>query len=748
MIDIKSQIIRPALDLEDLKVVASAEGWKLTDLRSLHFFLNRSFKYRRKITITEQSGSDLTDYQVLIELNSSNFDFSHAQTNGEDIRFTDASGNLLDYWIEEWDAVNQSAKIWVKVPHVPANGTAEIFMYYGNPELASASNPDETFLFYDDFEGSYKECIFNGDYYEIHKITIDSTTHGNYGLRYPFTLIFQIPSNITNLTCWKSRDGSTWEQLSEKTRDTMECGDECVRFDYDNNVAVVNVAFYPDSDDLYIKFEDGGGNIVEAKLIKIPKYWDDRRSVLVIMIDDIYRSWNNIGANSDTMVDCFRSRGLWMTAAPVTQDTDWDKLQTQVNEGYVEVGSHSRTHPRIPYDDVESEIEGSKQDILNNLTLSDLQGQFVLTYIDPWGECDNDIRNQLGISHYLAERAANVERVSGDYPEKDKSICIFYTNWDSANNLYERTACVTTPWEWEDNLGETFLRCRELGGIYIVYCHPSNYDSAKTPQWADAVSGFEDVWYTGLGFLYEYWLIAERGLITVSGYDGSAWHDISYTPAENNGLVGAVDLTPAAEEPNDLKLKPSKWTVIEDESKFRLSARECSDVQCLFLRDIGTQSGRAYLYVQIPDTSKIALDFRARITDNNYAAISIDDSTLETGAGCGVAISPPVTLFFGQNDMDLYYVSNNSTISIETNDKEWHDYTIAANTTNYIKIVKDGQVKISNKPLNYNADVFRYIQIWLCGGSFTGPGAFFDNIRVRKYTDPEPSISVGDEETS
>ena len=109
MIDIKSQIIKPALKLEDLRVVASAEGWKLTDLHSLGFFLNRNFKYRRKITITEQSGTDLTDYQVLVELNSTNFNFEHAQTNGEDIRFTDASGNLLSYWIESWDAVNESA---------------------------------------------------------------------------------------------------------------------------------------------------------------------------------------------------------------------------------------------------------------------------------------------------------------------------------------------------------------------------------------------------------------------------------------------------------------------------------------------------------------------------------------------------------------------------------------------------------------------------------------------------------------
>jgi len=154
MIDIKSQIIKPSLNLEDLRVVASAEGWGLTDLRSLHFFLNRNFKYRRKITITEQSGSDLTDYQVLIELNSTNFDFSHAQTNGEDIRFTDASGNLLDYWIEEWDAVNEGAKVWVKVPSIPANSSVEIFMYYGNSEVVDASDGDAVFEFFDDFWGT------------------------------------------------------------------------------------------------------------------------------------------------------------------------------------------------------------------------------------------------------------------------------------------------------------------------------------------------------------------------------------------------------------------------------------------------------------------------------------------------------------------------------------------------------------------------------------------------------------------
>jgi len=112
-------------------------GWKIDSM---------TFKYRRKITITEQSGSDLTNYQVLIELNSTNFDFTHAQINGEDIRFTDASGNLLNYWIEEWDAVSETAKVWVKVPSIPANSSVEIQMYYGNPEVASESDAVATFI--------------------------------------------------------------------------------------------------------------------------------------------------------------------------------------------------------------------------------------------------------------------------------------------------------------------------------------------------------------------------------------------------------------------------------------------------------------------------------------------------------------------------------------------------------------------------------------------------------------------------
>lgn len=109
----------------------------------------RDWTYNKEITIRENSGKSLTDFQVLVELNSANFDFSKAESDGSDIRFS-ADGEELNYWIEEWGA---GAKIWVKVPSIPSNGEAKIKMYYGNPSADAVSDGDKVFEFFDDFEG-------------------------------------------------------------------------------------------------------------------------------------------------------------------------------------------------------------------------------------------------------------------------------------------------------------------------------------------------------------------------------------------------------------------------------------------------------------------------------------------------------------------------------------------------------------------------------------------------------------------
>jgi len=116
------------------------------------------WQYQREIVIHENSGETLRDYQVLVELDGDDFP-EEAQLDGDDIRFTDADGRELSYWIEEFDAGSNRARIWVKVPEIPANGEARITMWYGNPDAASGSDGEAVFEFFDDFEGVYIDEI-------------------------------------------------------------------------------------------------------------------------------------------------------------------------------------------------------------------------------------------------------------------------------------------------------------------------------------------------------------------------------------------------------------------------------------------------------------------------------------------------------------------------------------------------------------------------------------------------------------
>ena len=119
-------------------------------------WLSNDWTYRRGIIIDNTSNSnDLTDYQVKITLDNTNFDFSHANSDGSDIRFTDNDGStLLYHWIEKWDSTNQEAIIWVKVPSIPGSSTKTIYMYYGNASASDASDGDNTFIVFDDFDGA------------------------------------------------------------------------------------------------------------------------------------------------------------------------------------------------------------------------------------------------------------------------------------------------------------------------------------------------------------------------------------------------------------------------------------------------------------------------------------------------------------------------------------------------------------------------------------------------------------------
>jgi len=120
---------------------------------------NSSWKYRKPITITEQSGNTLTDYQVKLTIDTASL-ISEEKMNSDcsDIRFTwynESSGEEVEipYWIES-GCNSANTVIWVKVPEIPANDNATIYMYYGNPSATSESNATAVFNFFEDFEGT------------------------------------------------------------------------------------------------------------------------------------------------------------------------------------------------------------------------------------------------------------------------------------------------------------------------------------------------------------------------------------------------------------------------------------------------------------------------------------------------------------------------------------------------------------------------------------------------------------------
>jgi hypothetical protein len=109
-----------------------------------------AFGWKHKTPVELESATPVDDYQVKIELDSSNFDYSKTNTDGSDIRFYDLHGNKLSYWIEKWNPDGTSV-VWVKIL---VAGTSNVYLYSGNNEALGESNGDKTFVFFDDFENS------------------------------------------------------------------------------------------------------------------------------------------------------------------------------------------------------------------------------------------------------------------------------------------------------------------------------------------------------------------------------------------------------------------------------------------------------------------------------------------------------------------------------------------------------------------------------------------------------------------
>ncbi|MDZ4084859.1 MAG: DUF2341 domain-containing protein, partial [Bdellovibrionales bacterium] len=94
----------------------------------------------RRPIVVEGVSASVSNFSLLLKLDSTKINYANTASLGADLRFADASGNLLQYEIESWDTAGTSF-VWVKIPTLNAEPARTVlWMYYGNNAAASAEN--------------------------------------------------------------------------------------------------------------------------------------------------------------------------------------------------------------------------------------------------------------------------------------------------------------------------------------------------------------------------------------------------------------------------------------------------------------------------------------------------------------------------------------------------------------------------------------------------------------------------------
>jgi hypothetical protein len=128
---------------------------------------NSDWKYRKSITINSNKiTKNLTNFPLLIKTTDSDL-ASNAQSDGEDIIFTDFNGVKLNHEIETYHSVDGNLTAWINVTNLSSTEDTILYMYYGNETCNSQQNVegvwDSHFLAVACFIGlvNIKDCMFS-----------------------------------------------------------------------------------------------------------------------------------------------------------------------------------------------------------------------------------------------------------------------------------------------------------------------------------------------------------------------------------------------------------------------------------------------------------------------------------------------------------------------------------------------------------------------------------------------------------
>lgn len=182
------------------------------------------WNYGRVIELSRPISED--NYQLKLELPLTQPDdiFAQAAQNGVDIRFIDNFGRTVPHFIETWNYADPPT-VWVRLNQ----GVESLRFIYGNRTVLDASSAEDTFTFFDHFEGttldtnkwSFDNAGYGAHYYTVANSIIKFRTTSN--------------SYAINFTCMHATLGGVAE-ASVKQTTTQYATDMDYNFQFQNGV--------------------------------------------------------------------------------------------------------------------------------------------------------------------------------------------------------------------------------------------------------------------------------------------------------------------------------------------------------------------------------------------------------------------------------------------------------------------------------------------------------------------------------
>ena len=101
-------------------------------------WMSSSWAYRREVEIENTGESELTDEDILIEIDTATLvTAGKIESDCDDLRVTDSDETTaIDYWIEG-GCDTSTTRVWIQIPSLPADGKT-VYFYYGKASAANA----------------------------------------------------------------------------------------------------------------------------------------------------------------------------------------------------------------------------------------------------------------------------------------------------------------------------------------------------------------------------------------------------------------------------------------------------------------------------------------------------------------------------------------------------------------------------------------------------------------------------------